>query len=139
MKYIFPLLFVLFIFFSKWYENLHNLQLLGISLDIIGAYYLAQGFIVKTKKEILRDSHGVDRSMSTNLAVSFYIQKYEAITGFTILTGGFLLQGYSTIHPDLEMNSAMSVGLIIGLFSLVSIIHQYIFKDERILKLLKLD
>lgn len=137
-KYIFPVAFIIFIAVSKWYENLHNLQILGITLDVTGAYYLAQSFIVKSNKDILRDSHGVDRSMSTNLAVSFYIQKYEALTGFLILTAGFLCQGYSVIHQNFEVNPKVSLTIIIGVFFISTLAHCYLLEDKRILKRLKL-
>ena len=69
---------------------IENPQIIGLILDILGAFYLAKGFMFKKLAEIVAEAFGNDYpglpgGMSENIAVSLYRQRVEAIIGSLFL------------------------------------------------------
>jgi len=67
------------------------LSSIGIVFDIIGAFFLAQSFILKKTDRIVKEASSFYDG-NPFLLPSFIIQRIEAKTGFGFLMLGFLLQ-----------------------------------------------
>jgi len=74
-----------------------SLQILGLIIDILGAYYIVQGLIIKDECLLLKKVHGDHRGMSEDLFDIFFVQKVEARIGLFLLLLGFWLQGVSIV------------------------------------------
>lgn len=106
MKTVLNITFVIGTLVSGFFCLLDNPQILGIWLDIIGAYFIAQGFMTKKLRDIVCEAWGDTNEkypgcFSENLAISLYEQTIDAWTGFIILSFGFIFQGIGTIYSGL--------------------------------------
>lgn len=126
-----------------WIDKIFaSLQVIGLILDIIGAYYLAKSFINKSIKDLAAESwgdnypeKGYPGGMSENQFVSFYKQSIEAKTGFIILTLGFMSQVCGYLFLGFRINRLIGIS-IIALAILIPILRQRImFHKDRIKKL----
>ena len=106
-------------------------QILGLILDIIGAYYIVKSFLFKNLKELLAESYGEDYpqkslmgGMSGNIFRSFYKQSVEAKTGFVIITVGFLSQAVGILFSRLTVNYFFGFLIIL----LAVLVPRYIFR-----------
>ncbi len=91
-------------FFCAIFNHHSSIQLIGVFLDITGAFYLSRSFIFKSPLAIKFDTYGTGNSklhtsfgMSGNLFMSFYTQGMEARIGFVFLLGGFLFQAVGLV------------------------------------------
>jgi len=139
MKKMILILFVILSISLEYYNYLNHPQVLGIFLDIIGAYYLGQSFVTKNLDDIVCESWGSESNkypggLSDNLGISLYQRAIEARTGFIILTIGFIIQGVSITHPDWEIIKCLGGSLVILLLITVNIIHSSLLKPDRIVK-----
>lgn len=121
----------------EYYRFLDHPSVLGLFLDIIGAYFLAQGFITKNLEDIVCESWGSEGGkypggLSENLSISLYQQSVEARTGFLILALGFILQGIGNIYPAFEAPHYTGIGLILLIFLIIIIVHKILLVPERI-------
>lgn len=120
----------------EYFGFLKNPQIFGLFLDVIGAYFLAQSFITKKLEDIVSEAFGNSSKnylggTSENFAVSLYQQSGEAITGFLILTSGFIFQGIGVLHPEFLLPPWVGASVvIIGLVAIIGI-HKKLFNYER--------
>lgn len=89
----------------------NQLSIAGLALDILGALFLAKGFMFKTRTAIIMES-GSYWDFNKHLRDSLILQRAEAIIGGTALTTGFFLQALPYL-PKIETHF-----LIIVFFSL---------------------
>jgi len=76
-------------------------SVIGIYFDIVGAYYLAQGFINKKPKYLLNETAITHGNLNNIYSLrSFLEQKAEAIIGFILLAFGFSLQMIAVIFAS---------------------------------------
>lgn len=114
-------------------------QVLGLILDIIGAFYIAKSFVFKTPKDLAAESYGTNcpdkdltGGMSGNLFRSFYKQAVEAKTGFVIIALGFGGQIVGTIYSNLTVNSWLGSCLILSALLIPQILFMYLFRHKRL-------
>lgn len=95
-----------------------DIQVLGLLIDIIGAYYIVRSFIVKKPADIKSEVYGnanqnlqIPYGMSGNLFFSFYIQGIEARIGLVLVVAGFVLQSLGVLF-----------GFLISFFILVLVL-----------------
>lgn len=74
-----------------------DIQILGLLLDIIGAYYLVRSFIKKGFDEMFKEAHGDFEGLPYDTLYSSYVQKIEAEIGLFFLIPGFVFQALSTL------------------------------------------
>jgi hypothetical protein len=72
-------------------------QILGLLLDILGAYYLVRSFIQKGFQEMFQEAHGDFEGLPYDTLYGSYVQKIEAEIGLVLLVPGFVLQALSII------------------------------------------
>ncbi|HEX9721710.1 MAG TPA: hypothetical protein VGA53_00410 [Candidatus Paceibacterota bacterium] len=114
-----------------------NPQIFGLFLDAIGAYFLAQSFITKKLEDIVSEAWGNESpkypgGTSENLGISLYQQSKEAITGFCILTAGFISQGIGVVYPEFTLPYPVG-GLVVTMGLLViALFHTRLFNRERV-------
>ena len=90
------------------------LGMIGISIDIVGAYFLAQGFIRKNVEDAYVETLMAFQNLT--VAKSMMQQKAEAKIGLLILTIGFLTQllSYNTSNINLVISfDGNIIGIII--------------------------
>lgn len=126
----------------EYFRFLDYPSILGLYLDVIGAYFLAQSFITKNLEDIVCESWGnrgkqYPGGMSENLALSLYHQRIEARTGFIVLTIGFILQGIGNLYSKLMLPSYVSAISVLLLLVIIKILHKIILKPERITQILE--
>ena len=99
------------------------LSSIGIVFDIIGAFFLAESFLLKKTDKIVKESSSY---MDGNpfLLPSFITQRIEAKTGFVFLMLGFLLQMISNtdfVNQGRDKNFwlILVVGLALWLISVL--------------------
>lgn len=130
--------------FNHWVVSLFSKpQLLGLVIDIIGAYYLSRGFIFKNQKEILALAYGdedlskqLHGGLSENIAKSLYMQAVEARTGFAVLVFGFALQLCGTMFLNFSVAWWLGIVLIITTLITPHIIFRHFFTTTNLEKLL---
>lgn len=114
-------------------------QMIGLLFDILGAYFLSQGLITKSLKNVVEESRGDENkpylgTPKDNYGVGLYVQAVEARTGFFFLFIGFVLQGISYLFEGFIIPYHIGTyGLLIGLFITV-IVHKRLFVYPKILK-----
>lgn len=103
-------------------------QIIGLILDIIGAFYIARSFVFKTWKDIAAESYGTNYpdhgylgDMGGNLSVSLAKQACDIRTGFIILILGFLTQILGILYPSLQINPYYGF-VVVGLAALAPIL-----------------
>ena len=89
---------------SILYSNFVDIQVLGLLIDIMGAYYIVRSFIVKKPADIKNEVYGnanqnlqIPFGMSGNLFFSFYLQGIEAKIGLVLVVVGFVLQSLGVL------------------------------------------
>lgn len=114
-------------------------QVLGLILDIVGAFYIVQGFIFKNSKDLVAESwgtsypkNGYSGGMSDNLFRGFYKQAIEAKTGFVVLALGFLGQIVGILFPELLINFWFGIIIIVSALLIPRILFKYMYKSDRI-------
>ena len=114
-------------------------QILGLILDIIGAFYIAKSFVFKTPKDLAAESYGTNYpdndltgGMSGNLFRSFYKQAIEAKTGFIIIALGFGGQIVGTIYSNFIVNSWLGFCLISSALLIPQILFKCLFRHKRL-------
>lgn len=119
-----------------------HLQIIGLILDIIGAFFLAKSFVFKKLKDLLAESYGIDypskgltAGMSGNIFRSFYRQAVEAKTGFAILALGFLSQISGLLFPNLTIKWCLGVIVVLLAISVPYIFFKFLFKPSRLDKI----
>lgn len=117
-------------------------QILGLILDIIGAFYIAKSFVFKTPKDLIAESYGADYleknmtgGMSGNLFRSFYKQAIEAKTGFVIIALGFGGQIIGTMYSNLVVNDWLGFSLVLSSLLIPRILFRYLFRHGRLDKI----
>jgi hypothetical protein len=119
----------------------HNssIQLLGVLLDITGAYYLSRAFIFKSPLDIKFETYGTGNSrlhmsfgMSGNLFMSFYTQGVEARIGFGLLFSGFLFQAIGIIWPSYYLPIYITIAIWICSTLISYILRCYLNNPERV-------
>lgn len=126
----------------EYFRFLNHPSVLGLFLDIIGTYFLAQSFITKNLEDIVCESWGNEGGkypggLSENLSISLYQQSVEARTGFLILALGFILQGIGNIYPAFEAPRYAGIGLILLILIVIIVVHKILLVPERIFKKLE--
>lgn len=81
---------------NNFYNYLSNidrsfLAIVGLYLDVLGAFFLAKGFLIKSIKEITKES-GTFYGHNSFLSNSLIRQKWDVIFGFSLIGMGFLFQ-----------------------------------------------
>ena len=142
MNKFFLLTFIIVTLCLEFFGLLDNIQIIGIVLDIVGAYLLAQGFITKNLEDIVCEAWGNKNKnhpgcFSENLGISFYKQNIEARSGFAVLALGFICQGTGMAMTSLAIPYNLGAGSILIILLAVHIIHRMLFDNERILKKLE--
>ncbi len=94
---------------------------IGIILDIIGAFFLAESFLLKKTNQIVKESSSFWNG-NPFLLPSYITQRLEAKTGFVYLLFGFLLQYFanSTLiqqGPDRYVKELLLIGFVLWLMS----------------------
>ncbi len=114
-------------------------QIIGLILDIIGAFYIAKSFIFKTPKDLIAESYGTNypdkdltEGMSGNLFRSFYKQATEAKTGFLIIASGFISQAIGLLIPNLEVNLWFGILIILSASLVPLIVFKILFRSGRL-------
>ena len=117
-------------------------QIIGLILDIIGAFFLAKSFVFKTPKDLAAESYGTDypskeltAGMSGNIFRSFYRQAIEAKTGFIILALGFLGQISGLLFPNLIIKWCFGILFVLSAISIPYILFKFLFKSSRLDKI----
>lgn len=117
-------------------------QVVGLILDIIGAFYIVKSFIFKNLKSLLAESYGCDypekgltEGMSGNLFRSFYKQSVEAKTGFIIISLGFGGQILGVLISNFVVNLWIGFSLIATAVLVPQILFKYLFKNKRLDKI----
>ena len=116
---------------------IENPQIIGLILDILGAFYLAKGFMFKKLAEIVAEAFGNDYpglpgGMSENIAVSLYRQRVEAIIGSLFLFFGFLLQGVGVALPNIKIPLCISI-LFVTIIFITELLRRYLCSNERMI------
>lgn len=115
-----------------------NIQVLGLLLDILGAYFVVRSFIIKKPADIKSEAYGNANSnlriaygMSDFLFFSFYKQGIEARIGLVLIIPGFFLQAFGVLHP---ISLPLSIIILILFIAVISsiFIHRYFTNDNRI-------
>jgi len=132
--FVLLLISIISILFS-YYSLFENLIILGLFLDVIGAYYIVQSFINKNILDILAESHGTETKdlpggLSENLAISFYRQSIDAKIGFVILTLGFFIQGLGNLLEDFMIEKYFGA-MVVLLVLLISVLIQKNYSDQK--------
>ena len=101
------------------------LSSIGIIFDIIGAFFLAQSFLLKKTDRIVKEASSFFDG-NPFLLPSFIIQRIEAKTGFGFLMLGFLLQMISNadfVNQGRDKNFwlILTIGLVLWLISVLII------------------
>lgn len=114
-------------------------QVIGLILDIIGAFFLAKSFVFKTPKDLAAESYGTDypskgltAGMSGNIFRSFYRQAVEAKIGFVILALGFLSQISGLLFPNLTINWYLGIIIVLSAISVPYTLFKFLFKSSRL-------
>ena len=114
-------------------------QIIGLILDIIGAFYIAKSFVFKNVKDMVAESWGTDypdknliSGMSGNLFRSFYRQATEAKIGFVIIALGFLSQIIALLKPSLEINYWLGFLIISTALITPLVIFKILFRPNRL-------
>lgn len=114
-------------------------QIIGLILDIIGAFYIVKSFVFKTPKDLIAESYGTNYpdkdligGMSGNLFRSFYKQAIEAKTGFVVIALGFLSQGVGILIPNLVINHWFGLVIISAALFVPFIIFKILFRSDRL-------
>lgn len=117
-------------------------QIIGLILDIIGAFFLAKSFVFKTPKDLAAESYGTDypnkgltAGMSGNLFRSFYRQAVEAKTGFVILALGFLSQISGLLFPNLTIKWYFGILFVLLAINGPYILFKFLFEPSRLDKI----
>lgn len=136
MKY-FLIGFVAIAFVLECVGFLTHSSILGLFLDIVGAYFLAQAFVIKKVEEIISESWGDEGEkypggLSENLGISLYAQSIDARTGFIVLMLGFVLQGIGNLYPNLKMPSFIGFFFITAILLMIYCIHKKMKNPKRI-------
>ena len=139
MKYIFIFGFMVTGFVLEYFRFLDNPSILGLFLDIIGAYFLAQSFITKSLEDVICESWGNEGGkypggLSENLSISLYQQGIEAKTGFMVLTIGFIFQGIGNLYSTFIVPPYIGFGFILLILLVIVIVHKILLKVDRISK-----
>ncbi len=126
----------------EYFRFLDHPSILGLFLDIIGAYFLAQSFITKNLEDIVCESWGnkgekYPGGLSDNLGLGLYQQSIEARTGFLVLAFGFILQGIGSIYPTFKTPPCIAIGFILLILLAIIIVHKILLKPEKISKKLE--
>jgi len=109
----------------------------GLTLDILGAYYLAQSFITKDIEDLtFEGTSGYGSPPNLRYIRSNLYQKAEARIGFGCLFSGFLLQSldYFILESELTIElprlGVFIFNLLFGftLYEIMSIVKHKIFK-----------
>ncbi len=121
-----------------------HLQVVGLILDIVGAFFIVKSFVFKTPKSLAAESYGTDypnkeltAGMSGNLFRSFYKQAVEAKTGFVILALGFLGQIFGLLFPDLIIEQCLGIIIVLLAVGIPCILFIYLFQPLRLDKIEK--
>lgn len=117
-------------------------QIIGLVLDIIGAFYIAKSFVFKTSKDLAAEYFGTNYpdkdligGMSGNLFRSFYKQAVEAKIGFVIIAFGFGGQIVGTIYSNLAVDSWIGFCLILSALLIPQILFKCLFRHSRLDKI----
>ncbi len=116
-----------------------NIQVLGLLIDIIGAYYIVRSFIVKKPADIKNEVYGnanqnlqIPYGMSGNLFFSFYLQGIEARIGLVLVVTGFVLQSLGVLF---ELFISFFILVLVLVIAAVGSVFAYrFFADPRRLK-----
>jgi hypothetical protein len=81
----------------------------GLTLDILGAYYLAQSFITKNLEDLtFEGTSGYGSPPNLRYIKSNLLQKAEAQIGFSLLALGFILQSFDYFFFSSEQSHLLS-------------------------------
>lgn len=123
----------------KFLNHELSIQLLGLVIDITGAFYLSRAFIFKNSADIKSETYGnvnqkllIFFGMSGNLFFSFYTQGIEARIGFFLLLFGFVLQGIGIIWPAILIPAYIILTTWLMVMLGCKFIHGHFTKFERV-------
>lgn len=139
---LFLAFFILAALILEYFGFLRNLQIFGLFLDVIGAYFLAQSFIAKKLEDIVAEAWGNESKnypggTSDNLGISLYQQSKEAITGFLVLMTGFIFQGIGVAFPELTLPCSVGAFSVIIVLGVIAVIHKKLFNRERVSRIIE--
>lgn len=118
---------------------LEDPQILGLSLDAIGVFFLAKSFMFKGIPSILAEAFGnntagYEGAMSGNLATGMYRQRIEAIEGFVIIIAGFSWQVFGIAGENVSIDISYGVAMLLLSVLVPYFIRLRFLKTERILQ-----
>lgn len=74
-----------------------DLIILGLTLQIVGIYFLASSIVFKRPKRILEEIYGIRKGSLRPVKDSVY-RKYQIIGGFVFLMIGYVFQTYGVVR-----------------------------------------
>lgn len=75
------------------------IAILGLIIDINGAWYLSKGLMLKTREQIIKET-GFSYSNNDDYTISGIYSKIECSIGFIFLFLGFIFQASTYIIPS---------------------------------------
>lgn len=118
-----------------------SMQIVGLLVDIIGAYWLARGFTSKKPADLKNVAYGsanqnflTQFGMSGNLWISLYVQGIEARIGLVLLVIGFIFQALGALFSlVIPLYAVFIVALLFSVTPLA--VSNYFCKPERVAKI----
>lgn len=118
-------------------NKLMDFQVVGLLINIIGAFYIARGFIFENYKSLLDRVHGINEAeypggVCENLFIGFYKQAKEAWIGFILLFIGFIFQACGLIFSNYNLPCPSGFLIVILAIFLPWAILKYLFRNQRL-------